>query len=209
MNSYHIAIFFTVILFAYLAGSIPFGLILTRAFTSRDLRREGSGNIGATNARRVGGTMAGILTLAGDVLKGAIPAYMATVYFQIGHPEQDYFCGLVALASFSGHLYPVFLKFRDGGKGVATAAGCFLVLAPVATLVAFLSFISAAFISNHVSSASIVAFAVLPFAIFLTVPSKIFFIFAILISLAGILRHRDNIKRLREGIEPVIWQRTK
>ena len=115
-------------LIAYLLGSIPWGVILTGLFTSADIRQQGSGNIGATNVSRVAGPALGLLTFTGDILKGAIPVYAALKL--AGHyPDvNDFFLVLVGLAAFLGHLYPVFMKFKGGGKGVATAVGVFLFL---------------------------------------------------------------------------------
>ena len=116
---------------AYFLGSIPFGLVLTRLFTSIDIRKTGSGNIGATNVRRMAGNLLGVLTLIGDVLKGALPVFLATalVRGEAGNiPEM--IIAFVATGAFIGHLFPVYLKFKTGGKGVATAFGCFLVISP-------------------------------------------------------------------------------
>ncbi|MFZ0612229.1 MAG: glycerol-3-phosphate acyltransferase, partial [Desulfobacterales bacterium] len=103
---------------AYLLGSIPCGLVLTRLFTSVDIRRQGSGNIGATNVRRLAGTPLGLLTLAGDVLKGAVPVYLAAQVDGLEPVVRACFVSTVALAAFSGHLFPLYLKLKGGGKGV-------------------------------------------------------------------------------------------
>ena len=103
--------------FAYLLGSIPWGLVLTRLFTSIDIRKEGSRNIGATNVRRVAGTTLGILTLAGDVLKGAVPVWLAVFLTNSNELWASFYISLVAVAAFMGHLYPIYMKFKNGGKG--------------------------------------------------------------------------------------------
>ena len=103
-------------IFAYLIGSIPFGLIFAKLFKSVDLRRIGSGNIGATNARRAGGWGLGLATLAGDALKGAIPVFIAAAVFWKSE-FQDIWVVLTALSAFFGHLFPVYLKFKTGAKG--------------------------------------------------------------------------------------------
>ena len=112
------------ILIAYLCGSIPTGLILSRIIAGVDVRKYGSHNIGATNVYRILGKKLGGLTLLGDVLKGFLPVYL--VYKITG---SETWTSIAALATFLGHLYPVYLKF-SGGKGVATALGAFLFLSP-------------------------------------------------------------------------------
>src|SRR5713226_7569979 len=111
--------------FAYLLGSVPTGFILGY-LAGVDVRKAGSGNVGATNVARVAGKKLGLLTLLGDAAKGFVPVYVA-IKMDLGVP----LTGLVALAAFLGHLYPVFLKFQ-GGKGVATALGALSALAPAA-----------------------------------------------------------------------------
>ena len=118
-------IFIGLLILAYLFGSIPWGVILTRIFTPEDIRHKGSGNIGATNVTREVGVMPGILTLIGDILKGLLPVYLTLVIFDTADRVGDIYVSAVALAALLGHLYPVYLKFRGGGKGVATAAGSF------------------------------------------------------------------------------------
>jgi glycerol-3-phosphate acyltransferase PlsY len=114
---------------AYLVGSIPFGLVLTRATKGVDLREIGSGNIGATNAARAGGRSMGVVVLLLDAMKGAVPTLIGVKVLGIGPAVA------AAAAAFLGHLFPVYLGFR-GGKGVATAFGIFLVLSPWSALVA-------------------------------------------------------------------------
>ncbi len=192
---------------AYLLGSIPWGLIFTRWFTAQDIRKKGSGNIGATNVRRTAGSLPALLTLTGDILKGAVPVYIAGF---IRFPEtlpQATIPAMVALVAFLGHLYPIFLGFRDGGKGVATAAGCFIVLCPQAVLIALLVFLITALFSNHVSAGSLAAMLILPLAVWIGSASPMIVILAAVISVWVIERHRDNIKRLRHGTEARIWNR--
>ncbi|MFZ5570963.1 MAG: glycerol-3-phosphate 1-O-acyltransferase PlsY [Thermodesulfobacteriota bacterium] len=192
---------------AYLLGSIPWGLIFTRLFTRKDIRREGSGNIGATNVRRTAGTLAALLTLAGDVLKGAVPVHLTGLLVFPEPFPRDALTAAVSLAAFLGHLYPVFLKFRTGGKGVATAAGCFAVLCPQALLVALTVFLVAAIASNHVSVGSIAAMLILPAAVWHGGAPPMTVMLAAVISVWVIDRHRDNIRRLRHGTESRIWNR--
>ena len=102
---------------AYFLGSIPFGLVLTRLFTSIDIRKTGSGNIGATNVRRIAGNRLGILTLIGDVLKGAFPVYLSIALFMgEAHGLAQAVTAFVAAGAFAGHLFPVYLGFKTGGQ---------------------------------------------------------------------------------------------
>jgi acyl phosphate:glycerol-3-phosphate acyltransferase len=193
---------------AYLIGSIPFGLILARIFAATDLRRIGSGNIGATNARRAGGWGLGIATLACDMLKGAVPVYLAVLLMAgKGRTMVEVYACIAALAAFLGHLYPVYLRFKTGGKGVATAAGCFAVLSPPSLAVAFIFFLAVAVVLNRVSAASLAAAVVLPMGAVWAEPSWIPVGCAMIMSAIIILRHRDNIFRLASGTEPVIWRK--
>jgi len=193
----------------YLFGSIPWGLVLTKKFTSVDIRQEGSGNIGATNVRRVAGTWLGILTLAGDFTKGLIPVYLATQMAGTEFVRYEIYGSTVALSAFLGHLYPVFLWFRSGGKGVATAAGCFFVLSPFSCIVCIVIFILVVFFSRRVSAASLSAAAILPIAILVFTQSAIMTGFAVVTSAIIYFRHKDNIKRLVSGNEPTLWSREK
>ncbi len=191
--------------FAYLLGSIPWGLVLTRMFTSIDIRRQGSGNIGATNVRRLAGPVLGALTLAGDALKGAIPVWLALTLTGPGDVRSESYIAVVALCAFAGHLYPVFLKFKSGGKGVATAAGCFLVISPAAGIVVILVFIMFVCWLDRVSAGSLAAAAVLPIAVWEASHSGIFTVCAVAITIFIYIRHKDNIKRLLSGTEPTLW----
>src|SRR5213083_2261075 len=146
---------------AYLCGSIPFGLLLGKLFGGMDVRKTGSGNIGATNVARSAGPVAGILTLLLDAAKSATPVWLARHYFP-DHAALQVLAGLGALA---GHCFPVWLKFR-GGKGVATAAGVFLILSPLATLGAVLLFLAIVGSWRYVSLGSISAATAMPLLIY-------------------------------------------
>jgi len=209
MEDMNFIYYFGLLIFAYLLGSIPFGLVLTRVFTSVDIRQEGSGNIGATNVRRIAGTSIGLFTLAGDVLKGVVPVYLAMSMSYSSHLTYEIFLCLTALCAFSGHLYPVYMKFENGGKGVATALGCFLVISPVACLAALLTFLIVALLSNHVSAGSLSAAAVIPVAVWIKTNSPVITTCAVVISVFIIYRHKDNIKRLLTGTENVIRKKKK
>jgi glycerol-3-phosphate acyltransferase PlsY len=187
---------------AYLLGSIPWGLILSRIFAREDIRLKGSGNIGATNVTRQAGVIPGLLTLAGDMLKGAIPVYLALAAFGPAGGPADIYLATVALVAFWGHLFPVYLKFRDGGKGVATAAGCFAVVSPGAVLAAGVVFFAMLSMARRVSVGSLSAAAVLPLAVWIAADSAILTVTAGIVALFIFIRHRDNLKRLLAGKEP-------
>jgi glycerol-3-phosphate acyltransferase PlsY len=193
-------------LFAYILGSIPWGLILSRVFSSVDIRQKGSGNIGTINVIREAGIVPGILTLAGDVLKGAFPVYLAVLITGAAGWRGQFYLSLVALSAFLGHLYPVFLKFKRGGKGVATAAGCFFVISPVACLIALLVYIMCICWFNRASVGSLIAGVALPVAVWQVTHSGPLLGCAVVMIIFIYYRHMDNIKRLLSGKEPVIWR---
>lgn len=183
------------VLFSYLIGSVPIGYLLGW-LGGIDVRKAGSGNIGATNVARVVGKMQGILTLAGDAAKGFLPVFIAA-RLELGPGTIAW----VAAAAFLGHLYPVFLKFQ-GGKGVATALGIFLGLAPVVTLLLFAIFVLVVLISRVVSLGSIAAAGSAPVALWLFSYPPFVIALSAFLALMIVLRHRDNIRRLIAGAEP-------
>jgi glycerol-3-phosphate acyltransferase PlsY len=180
---------------AYLLGSVPMGILVSKAFGGVDPRRSGSGNIGATNVGRTSGKAAGVLTLIGDVLKGAVPVFAAFALF----PEPP-FVAAVGLSAFMGHLWPVFLGFR-GGKGVATALGVMIVIAPVSTLLSALVFLATVIFKRYVSLGSMVAAAMLPVFLSFFPASRPYMPMGVVIAVLVIVKHKDNIKRLVEGKE--------
>lgn len=179
---------------AYLIGSIPTGLLLGKAY-GIDVRKEGSGNIGATNLYRTVGRKVGIITLLGDCMKGLLPVIF--VKFSALPPES---AAWVGLAAFCGHVFSVFLKFR-GGKGVATALGVFLALTPLAVAIALALFAVVMFIWRYVSLGSIVAAASMPVALFLMGGSPTVTAVTLVIAAIVIIRHHENISRLLSGNE--------
>ncbi len=195
------------VLLAYVLGSIPWGVILTRGTSGADIRLEGSGNIGATNVRRIAGTKLGVLTLLGDMLKGAVPVWLYTVWIPPPPNPDDVMMALVVLAAISGHLYPLFLKLKSGGKGVATTAGCFLAASPMASLIALLTFLILILSTNRMSVGSLGATAVLPISVWATTRSPALTTCAAVAAVLVFTRHRDNIRRLRSGTEHRIWER--
>lgn len=186
----------SVLIASYLIGAIPCGVILTRLAGKGDVRNAGSGNIGATNVYRVAGKKLGILTLIGDALKGALPVLFASLVLHF--PE--WAVAAVAAAAFLGHCYPVYLGFK-GGKGVATALGIYLVLSPLAVLIAMLVFAGVLWKYRFVSLASIIAAALLPFLVLFINRSHALLAASLLISIMVILRHSSNLRRLMDGTE--------
>ncbi|MBU0674967.1 MAG: glycerol-3-phosphate 1-O-acyltransferase PlsY [Proteobacteria bacterium] len=187
-----------VILFGYLLGSIPFGLLYGK-LAGVDVRRKGSGNIGATNVTRLLGRKLGILTLASDMAKGIIPMAIASQFFA-QEPNVELFITLAGTAAFLGHCFPVYLGFK-GGKGVATALGIYLFLSPVSTLWAILVFISTVLIRGYVSLGSLLASAAMPLILLWSDRSGIQIGSAVVIGLVIWIKHHTNIKRLLNGTE--------
>ena len=179
---------------AYLLGSIPTGLLLGKLY-GIDVRKEGSGNIGATNLYRTVGRKVGVMTLAGDCLKGLLPV-LAMKYSTL--PVE--YAAWVGLAAFCGHVFSVFLKFR-GGKGVATALGVFLALSPLAVAIALGVFIALMLIWRYVSLGSICAAAVMPIAVWGLGGGRVLIVVTTLIATVVIIRHIENIRRLAAGTE--------
>jgi glycerol-3-phosphate acyltransferase PlsY len=191
------------ILAAYLLGSVPFAMISSKLFGLADPRSYGSGNPGATNVLRSGNKKAALLTLIGDALKGWVAVFVAQ---RMGF--SDNVIGLVALAVFLGHLYPIFLKFK-GGKGVATAAGVLLALDPVLGLGVMGTWLAVAYISRYSSLAAVLAAAVAPlFAALMHGASNLVIIIGI-IGMALIGKHWQNIQRLLAGQESKIGGKKK
>ena len=186
------AVFFGVLLFGYLLGSIPFGLILTRMAGMGDVRRIGSGNIGATNVLRTGNRKLAAATLLGDALKGTLAVVIAR---QFG-PEAAMVAGFGA---FVGHLFPVWLKFR-GGKGVATYVGVLLGLAPAMVLVFAFAWIATAWLTRYSSLAALIAAVVVPIVFLIRGDIRLTELFVVM-SLITALKHRANISRLLSGTE--------
>ena len=144
----------TIGVISYLAGSIPFGLILTKIFLNKDIREIGSGNIGATNALRTGNKLIGYSTLVLDILKAVIPV----LYIKFSSPE---FIFIAALSAFLGHVFPIWLRFK-GGKGVATYLGILFAINFYLGIVFVISWFVTFFISKFSSLSSLVASASLP-----------------------------------------------
>jgi len=185
-----------ILIAAYLVGAIPTGVILTRLTGGEDIRKTGSGNIGATNVYRTAGRKMGVITLLGDALKGLLPVLVVSLAF----PDDATLVALTASAAFLGHCYPVYLGFK-GGKGVATGLGIFLVLSPLSVLVAFLIFAALVWKTRYVSLGSISAAASIPLLILLFGGATATFAGGLFIAAIIIWRHRENIDRLIKGQE--------
>lgn len=195
-------IYFAAALVAYLLGSIPFGFV-AGLIAGVDVRKLGSGNIGATNTLRVLGKKYGYPVFVADVLKGYLAVRIALWLTRFDPSTGDFIGILAAFFVVVGHSFPIWLRFR-GGKGVAAAAGACLGLVPLATLIAVLIWIVTFFIFRYVSLASIVAAIALALsALFLGYAADpILLTFTCLIAALIILRHRSNIMRLLQGREP-------
>ena len=190
------------LLLAYLLGSIPFGLVLTRLFSTVDVRSQGSGNIGATNVARVAGPGLGIGTLAADLLKGLLPVLLVFVVKRGAESSVNWLLAGAALAAVMGHMFPVYTRFKGGGKGVATTAGAFLGISAWAILISMAVFGLVAGFSRRVSAASLSAAVALPPALWLTTGSTLFLLSGIVAAALIVFQHRENIGRLVAGTEP-------
>ncbi|WP_048646297.1 glycerol-3-phosphate 1-O-acyltransferase PlsY [Nitratireductor soli] len=180
------------LVFGYLLGSIPFGLIITRAAGLGDVRKIGSGNIGATNVLRTGNKKLAALTLLLDALKGTVAVLLAGLY----GPDQAIAAGLGA---FLGHLFPVWLGFR-GGKGVATYLGVLVALAWPGALIFALAWLAVAFTTRYSSLAALVAAVAVPIGLYWLDHVQVAELF-LLMSVIVFIKHRANIGRLLSGTE--------
>ena len=185
---------------AYLSGSVPFAAIAGKV-RGVDLRKQGSGNLGATNVFRVLGWKIGLLVFLADALKGALPVLLLPPRIVSSRDPVVWAiaCGIAAIV---GHVRPIFLGLRKGGKGVATAAGVFFALAPIPMAVAFAVFVGVVFATGYVSLGSMISAIVLPGLLLITlgVRSPLFLVSTV-IALFVFWTHRSNITRLRRGEE--------
>ena len=187
---------------AYVLGSIPFGVILTKLFGGTDVRKAGSGNIGATNVARVVGPLPGILTLILDAAKGAAAVLLAKWAWS----DSATWVMIAGLAALVDHCFPVWLRFK-GGKGVATAAGVFLTLCPLACLAAVVLFVLVVIFWRYVSLGSISAATAMPLLIYLfwaphRAPPPVITIGTLAAAALIVSKHRGNFQRLVQGMEP-------
>ena len=188
------------ILIGYLLGGVPFGVVISKAMGLPDPRTVGSKNVGFTNVLRVSGKTAGILTLIGDMGKGWVMGFAATQLLQ-----NEWSILLVALSPFLGHLFSPFLGFK-GGKGVATALGSVLGVAPFIGLLLLLAWIGAVAMWRYSSGGALTAFGLFPVIAALIHPSIAFMLFSLVVSGLIAIKHKGNIERLRNGTESKIGQ---
>ncbi|WP_255699891.1 glycerol-3-phosphate 1-O-acyltransferase PlsY [Jiella avicenniae] len=180
----------------YACGSIPFGLVLGYVFGLGDIRKIGSGNIGATNALRTGNKAMAALTLLGDILKGTVPVFVALSYLG------PFYAAAAGVGAFLGHLFPVWLGFK-GGKGVATYLGILLGIAPLGVVVFAIAWLSVAYLTRYSSLAALTATLLVPIAyFFLGYPAAA--ILTAILTVLVYIRHHANIRRLVAGTEPRI-----
>ncbi len=186
------------LILSYLAGSIPFGFVLTRYYAGIDIRAKGSGNIGFTNVLRVVGKKAAFLTLAGDTLKGFLPVVAAKLFF-----NDNNLAAAAGIISIIGHDFPVFLRFK-GGKGVATSFGALFGLMPFAGVFTLAIWLTVFYLWKYSSLAAITSYLILPLIIVFVDFTSTNIVFALLITILLLIKHVKNIKRLLNGTESKI-----
>jgi len=177
---------------SYLMGSIPFGLILTKLFLNKDIRKIGSGNIGATNALRTGNKLIGYSTLILDIAKAIIPV----IYVKFNYPDLIY---IASLCAFLGHVFPIWLKFK-GGKGVATYVGILFSINIILGFIFVASWVLIFLLSKYSSLSSIIGSISVPIYILMTGQINDAIFFAIMFILI-FFTHRENVKRLKNKEE--------
>ncbi|MBI4795450.1 MAG: glycerol-3-phosphate 1-O-acyltransferase PlsY [Deltaproteobacteria bacterium] len=190
-------------LLAYLLGSIPFGLVVSRLLGGPDPRVLGSGNLGTANLYRVLGLKAAILTFLGDTLKGTLPVLLAGFWLAPLGAWREGAVAVVGGAAVLGHVFPVYLKFK-GGKGVATAFGVVAALAPWAAVNLALVYVLALAQTRIFSLSALICAWLLPLAMGLFSDSKAYLLLAGFLSGLVLVCHRENLERLFKGEEPRI-----
>jgi len=193
-----------IIILAYLIGSIPTALIVSRSFFNIDIREYGSGNMGATNTFRVLGAKYGTIVMVGDMLKGmlAVSLYNLLPYYLSNELERTNLMLGLGIAAVVGHIYPVWAQFK-GGKGVATLFGMVLAIQPVVAVNCVGVFLVVLFLTRYVSLSSILAGVALPICVLWIYNEKELFyrVFAVAVAGLVILTHQKNISRLLKGNE--------
>ena len=198
------AVFICFILISYLIGSIPTSYLVGKGIGRIDLRRHGSGNLGATNAFRVLGWKIGVFVLCCDIIKGALPViFLPKLATEAANPgiALHNMALIIGLAAILGHVFTVFMRFK-GGKGVATSMGVFLALVPYPLLIALGISLIIIGATRYVSAGSLVGAIVLPILVYIFHPDRIsLVVFTALVGILVIVRHRSNIIRLIKGKE--------
>ena len=194
-------------IFGYFLGSIPFGLILTKISGLGDIRKIGSGNIGATNVLRTGNKKIALFTLLLDGGKGALAIYLITIIlpkvFDNNFNMIEFYQCTVAISAVVGHCFPIWLRFK-GGKGVATGFGVILSLNLNIGIVALLIWVLIAKVFKISSMSALIAYFLMPVLMFYYETEFIYFLSSLIISLICYVQHRENIKRLINRSEPKI-----
>jgi glycerol-3-phosphate acyltransferase PlsY len=196
----HLGLIIGLVVCGYLLGAVPFGVVISKAMGLPDPRTVGSKNVGFTNVLRVSGKIPGILTLVGDMGKGWMMGFAAMQLLQ-----DEWAILAVALAPFLGHLFSPFLGFK-GGKGVATALGSVLGVAPLIGLLLLLAWIGAVAIWRYSSGGALTAFGLFPVIAALVRPTTAFIIFSVIVSGLIVIKHKGNIERLWKGTESKMGQ---
>jgi len=195
---------FLLIITAYLIGSIPTALIISKHFFGVDIREYGSGNMGATNTFRVLGSKFGTIVMIGDMLKGilAVALFNLLPYYLTNELDRTNLMIGLGLAAVAGHIYPIWAQFR-GGKGVATLFGMLLAIQPVVAASCIGVFLLVLFLTRYVSLSSILASVALPICVLWIYNEKEVFyrVFAVAVSVLVVLTHQKNISRLLKGNE--------
>jgi glycerol-3-phosphate acyltransferase PlsY len=185
---------------AYLLGSIPFGVIISRAVIRLDITKVGSGNIGATNVAREVGLKWGVITLVADALKGYIPVALAKYMFGSSTETAEALAGIVGILALLGHQYPIYNRFK-GGKGIATGLGILLALSPISCLFSGIIFVVVVILWGYVSLGSILAALTVPLWLYIAGHSTFLILLSLIMSVLITFRHRGNIQRLLRGNE--------
>jgi len=190
-----------IIVLSYFLGSMPFGFIVAKSWRGVDIRKCGSGNIGATNVLRTLGRGPAVVVFVADVLKGLIPVLAAKGFF----PDKAWLAVLCGMAAILGHTFSVFLKLR-GGKGVATSLGVIIGLEPVVAGIGFGVWLVVVALTRYVSAASIAASVSIPVLMWMTGAPIEYKVFGLVAGAFVIVKHRENIVRLLRGEEPRFGQ---
>ena len=197
----------SIFLFGYFLGSIPFGLILTKISGLGDIRKIGSGNIGATNVLRTGNKKLALFTLLLDGVKGAIAIYLITIIstkvFNNNFDIVEFYQCTIAISAVIGHCFPIWLRFK-GGKGVATGFGVILSLNLNIGILALLTWVLIAKVFKISSMSALIAYFLIPILMLYFETELIYFLSSLIISLICFVQHRENIKRLINRSEPEI-----